>query len=123
MSEKQSTRRRFLQFLGIYAGATLVSTGALGAFLNPAEIKKLNPEQQEFMLRYGKWMDEFIEVIRIQKTNPGNRENNTRMIALTERAENFKPELSEFMKDETFTLIYKASIERMSKEIQDVQNR
>jgi hypothetical protein len=117
MSEKQSTRRKFLKFLGISAGATLVSTAALGAFLDPAEIKKLNPEQQEFMMRYGKWMDEFIEIIRIKKINPDDKENNRKMIALTERAEEFKPELSEFMKDKTFSLIYQVSIDRMSKEI------
>ena len=69
------------------------------------------------MIRYGKWMDEFIEVIRIKKTDPGNNENRRKMTALTEIAEKFKPELTEFMKDETFRLIYKASIERMSKEI------
>jgi len=39
------------------------------------------------------------------------------MISLTEQAELFKPELAEFMKDENFAMIYKASIERMSKEI------
>ena len=39
------------------------------------------------------------------------------MLALTEHAENFKPELNEFMKDETFQLIYMASIQRMTKEI------
>jgi hypothetical protein len=118
MSEKQSARRKFLKYLGLSAGATLVSTGALGSFLDAEEIKKLNPEQQEFMLRYGKWMDEFIEVIRTQKTNPANTENNRKMISLTERAEQFKPELSSLMKDKTFSIIYQASIERMSKEIQ-----
>ncbi|MCX6296530.1 MAG: hypothetical protein NTX97_10780, partial [Bacteroidetes bacterium] len=61
--------------------------------------------------------DEFIEVIRIQKTDPDNLENHKKMIPLTEKAEKFIPELSEFMKDETFSLIFNASIERMSKEI------
>ena len=39
------------------------------------------------------------------------------MIALTEMAEDLKPELTEFMRDETFRIIYNASIEQMSKEI------
>ena len=69
------------------------------------------------MVRYGKWMDDFIEVIRIKKTDSGNKKNNKKMTALSENAEKFKPELNEFMKDETFRLIYMASIQWMSKEI------
>jgi len=117
MSEKETTRRKFLQFLGLTAGATMLSSDALASPVDEAEILKLNPEQQEFMISYGKWMDEFIDVIRIQKTDPANKENNLKMIALTERAEESRPQLTEYMKDDTFSLIYKASIERMSKEI------
>lgn len=69
------------------------------------------------MVRYGQWMDAFIEAIRLKKTDPGNPENSSRIMHLTHKAEAFKPELSEHMKDETFRLIYAASIERMSKEI------
>lgn len=117
MSENQSTRRKFLQFIGLTASATVVSKSALANFTRPEEILKLNSVQQEFMIRYGKWMDEFTEVVRIQKTAPDNLENHKKMIALTEKATAFQPELAEFMKDETFSLIYKVSIERMSKEI------
>lgn len=63
-------------------------------------------------------MDDFIEVIRIKKTDPENKDNKNKMLALTEHAEKFKPELNEFMKDETFQLIYMASIQRMTKEIE-----
>lgn len=117
MSEKQSTRRNFLQLLGLSVSATLISTSAMGGFIDEAKISKLSPEQQRFMIRYGKWMDEFIKVIRIRKTDPGSHGNNKNMIALTEKAEELKPELNEFMKDKTFQQIYKASIQRMSKEV------
>ena len=79
MSEKETTRRKFLQFLGLTAGATMLSSDALASPVDEAEILKLNPEQQEFMISYGKWMDEFIDVIRIQKTDPANKENNLKM--------------------------------------------
>lgn len=118
MLEKQSTRRKFLQLFGLSASASLVSTSALAGIIDNTEIRKLNPEQQAFMIRYGKWMDDFIEVIRIKKKDPDNKENKNKMLALTEHAEKFKPELNEFMKDETFQLIYMASIERMTKEIE-----
>lgn len=117
MPEKQSTRRNFLQLLGLSASASLVNTTALASIIDTTDIRKLNPKQQAFMIRYGKWINEFIAVIRIRKTDPGNNENNKKMTTLTETAEKFKPALTEFMKDETFQLIYKASIERITKEI------
>ena len=75
MSEEESNRRKFLRLLGLSAGAVLVSTNAFSIFMKPEEILKLKPDQQEFMKRYGKWMDEFIEVIRIMKKDPQNKEN------------------------------------------------
>lgn len=117
MPDKQSSRRNFLKIIGLSAGASLAGKSALAAFVNKEEIRKLNPAQQEFMLRYGKWMDEFVDVVRIRKAEPENVENQKKMVALTERAEKFKPELDEFMKDQTFALVYKASIQRVTNEI------
>lgn len=117
MSAQQSTRRNFLRFFGLSATASMMSANALAGIIVEGEIKKLKPVQQAFMVRYSQWMDEFIEAIRIKKNDPGNPENNNRIMNLTNKADAFKPELNEHMKDETFRLIYAASIERMSKEI------
>lgn len=117
MPDNSSSRRNFLKILGLSAGASLAGKSALAAFVNKEEIRRLNPVQQEFMVRYGKWMDEFVEVVRIQKAEPENQENQKKMVALTERAEKFKPELDEFMKDETFALVYIASVQRVTNEI------
>jgi hypothetical protein len=105
MSEKQSTRRKFLQLFGLTAGAAIVSGNVMAAGFDKEEIKKLTPPQQEFMLHYEEWMTEYIGVIRIQKTDPDNM------------AEAFQPALAVFMQDPTFALIFKVSIERMVKEI------
>jgi hypothetical protein len=117
MLDSKSSRRNFFKFLGLTAGTTLMSQASFGAHLDQTEIKKLTAEQKEFIMLHEKWMDEFIEVIRVQKTDPENQENNQKMIAITEMADEFKPQLNEFMKDSTFALIYKMSLERMSKEI------
>ena len=117
MLDSKSSRRNFFKFLGLTAGTTLVSQVSFGAHLDETEIKKLTAEQKEFILLHEKWMDEFIEVIRVQKTAPEDQENNKKMIAITEMADEFRPQLIEFMKDGTFALIYKMSMERMSKEI------
>lgn len=117
MSENQHTRKRFLQLLGLSAGMSLINTKAFAGFVDRVEIRKLSAQQQEFLLRYEKWMDKFTEVIRIKKTDPDNTENKNRMIALANQAEKFKPEINEFMKDKTFSAIYRTAIDRMSKEI------
>ncbi len=117
MSEQQSSRRKFLKILGLTGAATMVGPNALAGFNDHTEILKLNPEQQEFMIRYGKWMDEFLEVIRIKKKSPDHHKNNEKMIALTEKVQKMKPELTEFLKDETFSIIYMASIKRVRDEI------
>lgn len=116
MSDHKSTRRRFLKLLGLSVGV-VASTNALASFIDEAEIKRLNPEQQEFMVRYGKWMDELTLVARIQKTDPDNHENQKKMMVLGEKAEEMKPELTKHLSDETFALIYTESIKRLSNEI------
>ena len=44
-------------------------------------------------------------------------ENHQKMMALTERAAAWKPQLTEYMKDKTFALIYQDAIARTTKEI------
>ncbi len=117
MSDKQSSRRKFLQFLGLTAGATIVSKNVFAKGFDHTEIRKLTEKQQEFMFRYEKWMDEFIQVINVQKTEPENMENQKKVMSLSKLSEEFKPELDEHMKDETFAFIFRISIERMTNQI------
>ncbi|HKR05355.1 MAG TPA: twin-arginine translocation signal domain-containing protein [Bacteroidia bacterium] len=117
MSETQSSRRNFLKVLGVTAGATVASTTTFAGLIDHTKIQKLNPEQKEFMLTYEKWMDEFIDAIRKKKAEPENLENHKKMAALAERAATWKPQLTEYMKDKTFALIYQEAIQRTKKEI------
>ena len=95
----------------------MAAPAAFAGFLDEEEIKRLNPEQQEFMMRYGHWMDEMTELAKKDKADPENIENQKQKLILAEKAHEMKPELSAFMKDETFALIYRASIERLTKAI------
>ena len=115
--EENGSRRNFLRFVGLSAGTVLISTNVFSAFIDKTEVLKLNPKQQEFMLRYGKWMDDFIDVIRKKKAEPGNQEHHKVTMTLSDIAANFKPELTEFLKDKNFEFVYRAAINRMSKEI------
>ena len=116
-TQKQNSRRYFLRIVCLSAGTVLLSTSAFSSFIDKTEVLKLNPKQQEFMLRYGKWMDDFIDVIRKKKVEPGNQEHHKVTMTLSDKAAAFKPELTEFLKDKNFELVYRAAIDRMSKEI------
>lgn len=117
MTDNSSNRRNFLKYLGLSVGATLASNSAIASFIDQTEIKQLNPEQQEFMNRYGKWMDDFVEVIRLKKNEGESMENHQKMIEISNKVKDLQPELNEYMKDETFALIYQQSIKRVTKEI------
>jgi hypothetical protein len=67
MENQESNRRNFMKKAGLLVGGAIIATNSNASSLNEEEIKKLNPEQSEFMHRYGKWMDDFTEVIRLQK--------------------------------------------------------
>lgn len=112
---ESTTRRKFLKMLGLSAGATLTASSVLGT--ESERILTLNKEQQEFMLLYERWMDEYIKVIHIQKADPHNAANHKRMLELSEIADEWKGQLRTFMQDKNFSIIYQASIERMKKEI------
>ncbi|MEO5569955.1 MAG: hypothetical protein ABIS37_03415 [Bacteroidia bacterium] len=115
--KEQNSRRNFLRVVGLTAGTVLVSTSVFSSFIDKTEVLKLNPAQQEFMLRYGKWMDDFIDVIRKKKAEPGNQEHHKVTMTLSDKAAAFKPELTEHLKDKNFEIVYRAAIDRMSKEI------
>ncbi len=117
MNESPYTRKNFLRIFGLTAGATLVSSTVLANLIDKDDVRKLTGQQQEFMMRYEKWMNAFIETIRIKKTDPDNAENKSKIIALANQAEKFKPEINEFLQDKTFSVVYKKAIERMSNEI------
>lgn len=117
MAENLSQRRNFLKYLGLTVGATLASNSAIASFVDTTEIKKLTTEQQEFMQLYGKWMDEFIEVIRVKKNEGENFDNHQKMLEVTEKVKELQPKLNAFLQDETFALIYRESIKRVTKEI------
>ena len=120
MNDQDNSRRNFLKLLGITASASLLSKNVLAGFVDRDKIKKLNPNQQVFMVRYGQWMDEFTEVVRKRKIDPDNIDALKRMMELSEESEKLKPELQEFLKDEDFALIFQASIDRVTREIASV---
>ena len=69
------------------------------------------------MDRYENWMDEFIPVIKSFRANPNDAVAKKQIAELSEEAENWRVQLTEFMEDENFARYYMTATERMTKEI------
>ena len=118
MDGYEDKRRGFLRKLGFTLGATLTASSLISAnIVESAVDMNITPDQKAFMNHYGKWMDEFIEVIKIQKVDPENIENNKNIVLLSERAKKWQTKLHDYMKDDKFARYYMTVSERMTLEI------
>ena len=115
MNGYDENRRRFLTKLGLSLGVTLTGSKVMeGENAPSAEMITINADQKVFMANYERWMDDFIEVIKFQKLDPHNLENNKKIVALSEEAKLFQQELVGYMRDENFARYYMVATERMT---------
>ena len=118
MDGYEDKRRSFLRKLGFTLGGTLTASSLISAnILESSSDINITPDQKEFMVHYEKWMDEFIEVIKVQKVDPENVENNKNIVLLSERSKKWQTKLHDYMNDENFARYYMVASERMTLEI------
>jgi hypothetical protein len=118
MNGYDENRRRFLTKLGLTLGVTLTGTVVMqGAEVATTQELTLSADQQLFMSNYERWMDDFIVVIKVQKKDPDNLDNNKKIVALSEESKLFQKELIGYMRDENFARYYMVATERMTLEI------
>lgn len=117
MEDNNLNRRNILKLLGLSAIAAVGVSTPFSSGAQNDNVIKLTPDQQHFMIEYEKWMDECIDIVRQQKQSPHSAELHKKMMNQSILAEQWQPQLREFMKDKNFALIYLGSIERMKKEI------
>jgi|688.fasta_scaffold1321042_1 hypothetical protein len=116
-TNQESSRKGFLQMLSKAVGAQLANHPILSALASDEQVLKLNEEQQSFMIKYGQWMDENIEVLKQIRIEPDNMLHRKKMMDLSVQAEEMQGTLTEYMKSRDFGLIYHASIQKMKAEI------
>lgn len=115
MNGYDENRRRFLTRLGLTLGVTLTGTKVMqGENEATADALTISSAQKTFMQNYERWMDDFIEVIKVQKKDPENLQNNLKIVALSDEAKLFQTELMGYMKDENFARYYMVATERMT---------
>jgi len=115
MNGYDENRRRFLTKLGMTLGVTLTGSTIVQGANDPSAGKMtITAEQNAFMQNYERWMDDFIVVIKFQKKEPDNLENNKKIVALSEEAKLFQKELTGYMQDDNFARFYMVATERMT---------
>ena len=115
MDGYEDKRRGFLRKLGFTLGGTLTASSLISANIVETNIEiNITPDQKAFMNHYETWMDEFIAVIKIQKVDPENIENNKNIVLLSERSKKWQTRLHDDMKDENFARYYMSASERMT---------
>ncbi|OYU96230.1 MAG: hypothetical protein CFE21_07415 [Bacteroidetes bacterium B1(2017)] len=119
MENQETSRKNFIKLLTKSLGGAIADNPILNTLIGNEDVLRLNEVQQEFMVKYGIWMDENIHVIKQIKAEPNNMEWRKKMMALSEEAADMQETLTDFMKDRTFGLIYHASIQKMRAEIGD----
>jgi hypothetical protein len=119
MDNFEESRRGFLRKLGLTVGATMVASTAeiTATVLDDKDKFQLSHEQQDFMVKYEQWMDEFIPVIRKQKQSPHDVENNKKIVTLSDTAKAWQKKLTAYMQDDNFARHYMVVTDRMTKEI------
>ena len=119
MDAYEQTRLQFIRKLGLTIGAVVLpSTFKLTFGINENKDEfPLTEEQHSFIAQYEQWMDQFIPVIRRQKEEPEDYENNKKIVELSNQAKLWQPTLVKYMKEENFARHYLIISERMTKEI------
>ena len=118
MDNYESTRRGFLQKLGLSVGAVVLSSGVKATqILEKSGDFPLSDEQSNFLEEYEEWMSHFVEVIKERRTRPDDLEVNMRLMRLSEKAEGWQKNLKKHMEDQNFASHYMIVTERMTNEI------
>lgn len=119
MDSYESTRRGFIQKLGLSVGGAMLAGGIKGAQIIEKSVDfPLSEEQQTFINRYEEWMDGFVEVIKERRTSPDDLEVNKRLMKLSEQHEGWQKKVKSYMDDENFAKHFMIVTERMTNEIE-----
>lgn len=114
----EESRRQFLTKLGLTVGAVTVGSAKLSAtVLNSKTEFPLTKHQQELMDKYELWMDNMIPAVKAQRLNQEDLIAKAKIMELSKEAEEWQPDLIEFMKDENFARYYMTATERLTKEV------
>ena len=116
MSEDKQSRKQFFQKAAVVASVAAISGSAQAKVYFENDLK-LTDEQKRFLSTYEAWLEEFHSYIKVRNNDFYDMTNNHKLMALSAQADEWKPQLVEFMKDEKFAAYYAAITADITKTI------
>jgi hypothetical protein len=118
MDNYESTRRGFLRKLGLSVGAAVSVTGVKGIEIMEKHLDfPLSEAQQQFIIKYESWMDNFVKIINLRKGDPDNLEYNLQLMRLSEEHEQWQGEVKTYIEDQNFAKHYMIITQRITNQI------
>lgn len=101
MSNKNTTRRGFLQKVGVTVAAATVIDKEAYADIN---LNRFSSEQDRlnFLETYKIWVNEYIEVVESEKLNHDNIANKHKIMELSAQADSWRHQIIEYLEHEDF---------------------
>ena len=101
MEKRDNSRRGFFKKLGLVVGATAIVDTDVLADINPSKYSNV-AERNEFLSRYEKWVDQYIEVVEEEKKKNINISNKKRIMELSAEADGWQNQIKEYIKHDDF---------------------
>lgn len=101
MNTKNSTRRGFLQKLGVTVGATALLDKEVLADINLNRYSS-EKDRKDFLLKYERWINDYIEVVEKEKLSNSDISNKHRIMELAEQANGWQSQIKEYLQHEDF---------------------
>lgn len=117
MANEKQSRKSFLKKIGMSIGAAAVAPLATASEVGYMNDNKLDEVQKEFLLTYEKWLSEFHGVIKKQKDDFTNIENNKKLMTLSSEAEEWKKQLEVHMMDNNFAEYHEKITRKLTEDI------
>ncbi|WP_372752173.1 hypothetical protein [Labilibaculum sp.] len=105
MSNQNSTRRVFLQKLGVTVVAATAVNKELFADVNLNRFSS-KQDRTDFLQQYEKWINEYIEVVDKEKSSKTDVANKHRIMELSEQASGWKEQIKEYLQHDDFKQKY-----------------
>jgi len=116
MSNQNSTRRGFFQKLGLTAGGAALLESEELANVNTNRFSTLQ-DRSAFLEKYEKWVDEYIEVVEMEKQQAQDLSNKHRIMELADQADGWQNQIKEFVKHDDFKNKYLSISKRFAEAI------
>ncbi len=102
---KKDNRRKFIQKLGVTVGAAALLDSEAMASVGKMQASK-EIERSEFLNHYENWVNQYIDVVEMEKSDKNNMANKHRIMELSHQAQDWQEKIAIYLNDDSFKQRY-----------------